>query len=232
MTGLPWSNGQSGSFPVPFGLAIADMMAGAHLVQGLLACLVRRGITRNGGLVEVSLLESTLDVQLNVLSDYLNANQGKANNNPFQADETNASASGSLYTDINGIYATSDGNIALSCTASQLDELLVASPQSFKAYLQSQTTAELLHFFNSKDILCSNVLTWPELLQEEGFQQLGMLQEVVRAGGARLMTLGCPLRIDGTRFNSAIGSPTIGEHNAKILQELRGDNHVNQDHLV
>ena len=72
LSGLPWLNGDAEQPPVPFGLAVSDMMAGAHLVQGILACLVRRGISGKGGLVEVSLLESTLDLQFEVLTTYLN----------------------------------------------------------------------------------------------------------------------------------------------------------------
>ena len=45
LTGLPWLNGDAGQPPVPFGLAIADMFAGAHLTQGILAALVRRGLS-------------------------------------------------------------------------------------------------------------------------------------------------------------------------------------------
>jgi len=57
---------------VPFGLAIADMFAGAHLAQGILACLVRRGVTGEGGRVEISLMESILDYQFEVLTTHLN----------------------------------------------------------------------------------------------------------------------------------------------------------------
>src|SRR4029078_11455195 len=65
-SGLSWLNGNAGQPPTPFGLAVADMLAGAHLAQGILACLVRRGITGRGGLVEVSLLESVLELQVEV----------------------------------------------------------------------------------------------------------------------------------------------------------------------
>jgi crotonobetainyl-CoA:carnitine CoA-transferase CaiB-like acyl-CoA transferase len=54
------------------GLAVADLMTGAHLAQGILACLVRRGIKGIGGHVEVSLLESVLDFQFEVLTTHLN----------------------------------------------------------------------------------------------------------------------------------------------------------------
>ncbi|WP_281888664.1 CaiB/BaiF CoA-transferase family protein [Paenibacillus sp. YYML68] len=61
--GLPWlqRTSRTRSGPIPFGLAIADMMTGSHLAQGILAALVRRAVSGIGALVEVSLLESTLD---------------------------------------------------------------------------------------------------------------------------------------------------------------------------
>lgn len=58
LSGLAWLNGNAGQPPLPMGLSVADLFAGAHLVQGILACLVRRGVTGNGGHVEVSLLEA------------------------------------------------------------------------------------------------------------------------------------------------------------------------------
>lgn len=45
LSGLTWLNGNDGQPPMPMGLSVADLFAGAHLVQGILACLVRRGVT-------------------------------------------------------------------------------------------------------------------------------------------------------------------------------------------
>src|SRR6185436_6698917 len=50
-SGVMWLNGDEDQGPVPFGLAIADMLAGAAACQGILAALVRRGVTGKGGLV-------------------------------------------------------------------------------------------------------------------------------------------------------------------------------------
>src|SRR5690606_31077021 len=72
LSGLAWLSGDADQGPVPMGLAVADLMAGAHLVRGILACLVRRGLTGQGGFVEVSLLESVLDLQFEVLTTHLN----------------------------------------------------------------------------------------------------------------------------------------------------------------
>src|SRR5919202_5069914 len=72
LSGLVWLNGDADQPPLPFGLAVADLVAGAHLAQGILACLVRRGITGAGGLVEASLLKSVLDCQFEVFTTFLN----------------------------------------------------------------------------------------------------------------------------------------------------------------
>ncbi len=71
-SGLMWLNGDHDQGPVPFGLAVGDMLAGAALCQGLLAALVRRGISGKGAHVETSLLEALVDFQFEVLTTYLN----------------------------------------------------------------------------------------------------------------------------------------------------------------
>ena len=107
LSGLTWLSGDATQGPVPMGLAIADMFAGAHLVQGILACLVRRGVTGKGGLVEVSLMESILDYQFEVLTTYLN----DGGNLPQRSAVNNAHAYlGAPY----GIYQTQDGFMALA----------------------------------------------------------------------------------------------------------------------
>src|ERR1041385_7794133 len=63
LSGLVWLSGDEPQGPVPMGLAVVDLTASAHLLQGILACLVRRGVTGKGGLVEVSLMESVLDMR-------------------------------------------------------------------------------------------------------------------------------------------------------------------------
>ncbi|MEX1118914.1 MAG: CaiB/BaiF CoA-transferase family protein, partial [Terrimicrobiaceae bacterium] len=72
MSGLCWLSGNADDPPTPMGIAVADLTASAHLVQGILACLVRRGLTGQGGRVEVSLMESVLDLKFEVLTTHLN----------------------------------------------------------------------------------------------------------------------------------------------------------------
>lgn len=232
LSGLAWLNGDSGQPPMPFGLAVADMFAGAHLVQGILAALVRRGISGRGARVEVSLLESVLDLQFEVLTTHLN-DGGKP---PERSSINNAHAYlGAPY----GIYRTEGGFIALAMgSVTQIGKLLgcaaletYSEPASWftardeikrvlAAHLATRSTAHWLAILEPAGYWCSDVLTWPDLMSRDSFQALDMVQEVTCRGGSVLRTTRCPIRIDGEVFKSARPAPAIGEHTARIREEF------------
>ncbi|MBV9228952.1 MAG: CoA transferase [Chloroflexi bacterium] len=232
LSGITWLSGDADQGPVPFGLSIADMLAGTYLAQGILACLVRRGITGKGGLVEVSLLESILDCQFELLTTYLN-DGGQL---PQRSKINNANAYlGAPY----GIYATANGYLALAMNPiPRLGELLdcpallaysdsktwFTHRDEIKAalalHLKTNTTEHWLSILEPADVWCADVFTWPKLLAHDAFKVLNMTQKVSRANGATLTTTRCPIRIDGALLTSAIGSPTIGEHNKSLIEEF------------
>ena len=232
LSGLTWLNGNADQPPTPFGLAVADLMTGAHLAQGILACLVRRGIKGIGGHVEVSLLESVLDLQFEVLTTHLN-DGGHA---PQRSSVNNAHAYlGAPY----GIYATADGYLALAMgsviTLGQLlecpDLSQFADPQSWFRqrdtiksilvdHLRTRPTAAWLARLEPADYWCADVLTWQQLLDHDAFKVLDMVQTVQRPNGAQLQTTRCPIRIDGQRLTTAKGAPTIGADNATIRHDF------------
>lgn len=232
LSGLAWLNGDADQPPVPFGLAVADMFAGAHLAQGILACLVRRGVTGEGGKVEVSLLESVLDFQFEVLTTHLN-DGGQL---PQRSAVNNAHAYlGAPY----GIYATADGYLALSMQpVAPLGELLRCPAllaysdakllfdqrdeikRILADHLKTRTTAHWLSVLQPADIWCSDVYTWPRLLEHEAFQALDMIQDVRRNENVRLRTTRCPIRIDGEVLKSETSAPRLGQHTEAIEREF------------
>ncbi|MEO8403168.1 MAG: CaiB/BaiF CoA-transferase family protein [Chitinophagaceae bacterium] len=54
MTGLAYTTGNGNNGPVPFGIAIADILCGAQLVQGILGGLIRRQKTGKGAFIETA----------------------------------------------------------------------------------------------------------------------------------------------------------------------------------
>jgi crotonobetainyl-CoA:carnitine CoA-transferase CaiB-like acyl-CoA transferase len=232
LSGLTWLSGDAGQGPVPMGLAIADILCGMHLVQGILACLVRRSITNEGGLVDVSMLESVLDLQFETITTYFHDG----------GQPTQRSASNNAHAYLSapyGVYRTRDGYIALAMgRIPQLGELLGCEPllayqdpaswfterDHIKAilarHLEADATAHWLSILEPADIWCADVLDWKRLLQHDGFKDLGMVQTVRRRNGTTYRTTRCPIRIDGERLYSEKGSPNLGEDTDRITREL------------
>jgi crotonobetainyl-CoA:carnitine CoA-transferase CaiB-like acyl-CoA transferase len=232
LSGLTWLSGDADQGPVPMGLAIADILCGMHLVQGILACLLRRSLTGQGGLVEVSMLESVLDFQFETLTTYF-----QDGGQPTQRTASNSAHAylGAPY----GVYRTRDGYFALAMgSVTRLGELLGCEPLReftdpatwftdrdrikaiLAAHLSTGTTAKWLAILEPADIWCAEVLDWKRLFQHDGFKALGMLQTVKRGNGTTYRTTRCPIRIDGQRLYSDKGSPDLGEDNERIAAEL------------
>lgn len=232
LSGLAWLSGNADAPPTPMGLAVADLTASAHLVQGLLACLVRRGITGQGGRVEVSLLESVLDLQFEVVTTHLNDGGRPVR----RSVESNAHAYlGAPY----GIYKTSDGWLALAMgSVPRLGELLACpglaefvDPASWferrdeikailRDHLVRKPVAHWLAILEPADIWCAQVLDYASLRASEAYRSLDMEQTVSCPGGSPLETLRCPIRIDGNILKSSRGAPAIGQHNEAITREF------------
>lgn len=231
-SGVMWLNGDEDQGPVPFGLAVADMLAGANVAQGILAALVRRGVTGTGAHVETSLLESMVDFQFEVLTTHLNDGQRLPKRSEFRSAHAYLSAP-------YGVYPTADGYIAIAMTPiGKLGTLLgldalerYQSPsswfsdrdaikQALAGHFGTRSTDHWLSILEPADIWCAKVLTWPELMASEGFNILDMLQTVTREDGVSIRTTRSPLRIDGKRSQSYRAAPKIGEQSAKIREEF------------
>lgn len=232
ISGLCWLTGEGDQTPVPMGLAVADLTASAHLVEGILAGLVRRGITGHGARIEVSLMESILDLQFEVLTTHLN----DGNKLPKRSNISNAHAYlGAPY----GIYATSDGYLALAMgEIPRLGELLDCKillafkdsnswftqrdqiKEILRNHLKTNSTSYWLGILEPADIWCAEVFDWPKLRASEGYRALDMEQTVYCPGGTPMETLRCPIRIDGEIYKSSKGAPSIGQDNEALSLEF------------
>jgi crotonobetainyl-CoA:carnitine CoA-transferase CaiB-like acyl-CoA transferase len=232
MSGLTWLSGSEKDPPTPMGIAVADLTASAHLVQGILACLVRRGVTGKGGRIEVSLMESILDLQFEVITTHLN-DGGKT---PSRSAINNGHA---YIAAPYGIYKTADGYLALAmANIVQLGNLMDCPElQEFednalwftqrdtikeilKNLLHQQTTQYWLDILEPADVWCAEVMNWAQLRKTEGYQTLDMEQTVTCPGGTELKTLRSPIRIDGEIYKSSQGAPLVGQHTDEINEEF------------
>ena len=231
-TGLVWLNGNGGEAPTPMGLAVADMLAGPTLVEGILAAVIKRFRTDNGSHVETSLVEALLDFQFEVLTTYFN----DGNRKPQRSSYNNAHA---YLSAPYGIYKTSNGYIAIAMTPlPQLGELLDLNSikdlhdqkewftkrdeikKDIGDWIEKQTTEHWLSILEPADIWCAKVLDWDTMVKHEGFKILDMVQRIKRDDGLDIETLRCPIKIDGEIFKSSKAAPKIGNDNNSIMKEF------------
>lgn len=230
-SGVMWLNGDEEQGPVPFGLAIADLLAGGAIVQGILAALVRRGITGRGAHIETSLLEALVDFQFEVLTTHLN-DGGRL---PKRSSYRNAHA---YLSAPYGVYPTADGYLALAMMpldklAPLIDLPAIAGLDAAAPFrerdrikrligerIRERPTDDWLAVLDAADVWCAKVLQWPDLLASQGFAALDMLQTVRRGDDVSIRTTRSPIRVDGARARTGAAAPTIGQHTRDIRQEF------------
>jgi crotonobetainyl-CoA:carnitine CoA-transferase CaiB-like acyl-CoA transferase len=231
VSGVTFLSGNKDANPTPMGVAAADILAGTHLVQGILAALFQRSSTNEGALIEVSMLESLLDFQFEVLTCFYN--------DGHVLPQRSAVNNGHAYIAAPyGIYKTADGYLALAMGKIPfLGELLGCTdllkyPVSsdwydkrdeiktiLETHLSKKTISEWLAVLEPADIWCAEVFDFDALMLQDGYKNLEMEQEV-KVRNKYLKTTRCPITVDGELLTSPKGAPGLGEHTAAIEAEF------------
>ncbi|MBZ5564013.1 MAG: CoA transferase [Acidobacteriia bacterium] len=232
LSGLTWLSGNADQGPVPMGLAVVDILCGSHLVQGILAALIRRARTQKGGFVQVSLLESILDFQFEVITTHL-ADGGRL---PQRGKRFNAHA---YLAAPYGIYPTENGYLALAMGDLMKIARLIGCAeieeyndprkwftcrdeiqQVLADHTRTRPTEHWLALLQAAGVWCSDVFDYARLLAHEAWKVLRM-DQMVRRDGVEIHTTRCPIRIDGEILFSPKAAPRVGEDNKSIQEALR-----------
>lgn len=232
VSGVTWLSNNKKENPTPMGVAVVDILAGTHVAQGILSCLYRRTISGEGALVQVSMLESILDFQFEVLTAYYNDGRQL----PVRSAVNSAHA---YIAAPYGVYETANGYLSLAMTnILTLADLIGCEP--LKQYSQPEDwftrrdeiksvlaahllTKEIEHWLSilePADIWCARVLNYEELMKEEGYKILEMEMVVKTSNGLSVTTTRCPLRVDGQLLLSTKGAPVLGEHNEAVDKQF------------
>ncbi|MGZ3952034.1 MAG: CaiB/BaiF CoA transferase family protein [Flavisolibacter sp.] len=229
LSGLTFTSGDKDHDPVPFGIAIADIICGTHLAQGVLAALIRRHRKGIGAFIELSLLESLLDFQFELLTTYFSSNQL-----PERSKHNNGHA---LLSAPYGIYRTAGGFISIAMVSldklsSSLEcpELLVFSQaDAFKKrdeikkvinhHLEKHPASYWLNKLQQSGIWAMEVFNWSQLKKEEAYTILEM-EQIVGREQHQFITTRCPIRINRKKLFASKAAPSLGADNQSITCEL------------
>jgi crotonobetainyl-CoA:carnitine CoA-transferase CaiB-like acyl-CoA transferase len=229
ITGLTYTTGNGDNGPVPFGIAVGDILCGAQLVQGIIAALIRRQKTGAGALIEVSLMESLLDFQFELLTTYFTNNK--------QPQRSIINNGHPLLSAPYGLYKTTDGYIALAMM--DIHELADAiNCKDLKKFSKDEVFAKrdeikklLADCFVNKSssywidqmhesgLWAIEVFDWEQMMNHEAYLSLQMEQEL-SISEKKVITTRCPIRINGKRLYADKAAPKLGEDKEKVMAEL------------
>ena len=232
-SGSMWSVGKAGDPPVPSALWAGDVMTGYQAVIGILAALQARQRTGAGQHVEVDMLSSVLDAQLQELVTYLNSGR-----RPTRTGEATAHASiPAPY----GVYETSDGWLTLAmCELPRLGEALDDDwLRTLTAYndgavyrdevyrrirhrFTERSTREWLEILDRCGVWAGPVYDYPQLERDPHVAETGLLAAQRQSDGQEIRTVRVPLRMSATPPGISRGAPRLGAHTAEVLADVLG----------
>lgn len=213
------------------GVSAVDHHGAALFAMGILAALVGRLRSGRGRRVDVNLLSSAIDLQLESFSCYLN---GEAPDSVRQPKHI----AGWYYSAPYGIYPTEDGEMAISLTdmatlaeALGLPELAAVTPE--EAFMRNEELAELiagamaqkptaawLEILGSRRIWHARVNDYAEVVADPQVRHNQNFVTLPGATGAPVTLINHPVRYDGAVPEVRLPPQPLGAQNAEILTEL------------
>ncbi len=218
--------------PPPLPMQVADIGAGSlHLVIGLLAAVIRRQITGEGGRVDIAMHDGALAWNIFGATKWLVSGE-----NP--APETEILNGGSFY----DLYETKDGRFLSVgplepqfwqgfCQAIGHPELVAlgmnfapSNQQSCKAQirtaLQGKTLAEWQAIFAELDVCVEPVLTTEEALTHPQTAAREMVVDVPVGNGRSQKQIASPIKMSDHSPDYPFTGPALGAHTQEILASL------------
>ncbi len=234
MSGLAAITGTQEGGPRAVGVSVVDHHGAALFAAGILAALVKRGRTGQGGRVDVNLLTAALDLQMESLVCFLN---GDRRDDVRQTGPLSGWYFGAPY----GIYSTRDSFIAISLgSLDALSEALgipaherVPDAQAYERRkeaaagvaraLKARTTAEWREIFTTRGIWHSAVDDYSRLADDPQVVHNKSFITVTGATGAPVTLVAHPVRYDGATPPVRLAPQKLGAQTADILSELGYD---------
>lgn len=232
VAGVGYLNGDADGPPQGVGVGIADFTAGFHIVYGVLAALYARERTGRGQRVDVSLLNSILNLHIQELSLYLNG----AGLPVRSRSNIPGAYLGAPY----GFYETADGYIAIAMNPintlarlagiegyedhheSQIMEGRDQVRADFQKGFLNKTTQEWLDILLAEDIWAAPVNDYAAVERDPQIRENEMIVEWEHPKAGTVRSVGIPVKYSETPGEIRRPAPLLGEHTEEILREFGG----------
>jgi len=240
MGGIMSITGEANGPPVRPGVSYGDIAAGLFLCIAILAALEERHHSRQGQMIDISMLDSQITAQENAFVRYLNAGDIPAALGtrhpvftPFQAFRTK---DGYLAVALRGGWKD---QWPLFCAA--IDRVDLIDDPRFKdgwertqhyselaplldAAMKTKTTRAWIKELERLAIPCGPVNTIPEAARDPQVAARNMIIDVEQPAAGRFKVVNTPFKFSRTTCQASQASPELGEHTAAVLHEWLGLN--------
>jgi crotonobetainyl-CoA:carnitine CoA-transferase CaiB-like acyl-CoA transferase len=232
--GIMSTTGEPGRPPVRVGPSIVDLGTGMWAVMGVLTLLYRRRDTGKGGVVDVSLFETTTAWMSLLVANYL-----------ASSEQPPKQGSGAIGIVPYRAYATADGDLVVAAGSDSLfrrlavvlgrpewqdDVRFATNPVRVQHQAALYTLIEIemrkrgnrewIELLEQQGIPCAPVQCIAEMLAHEQTNALGLLQSVP---GSTMQFIGLPMSFDGERPALRSAPPAIGQHTAEVFDVERSE---------
>jgi crotonobetainyl-CoA:carnitine CoA-transferase CaiB-like acyl-CoA transferase len=230
MSGLAHISGRAGQPPTPVGTAVVDQHGATLLAMGVLAALLERGRTGRGLHVEVSMLRAALDLQLEIVTYFLNG---------ARMEKSPTSLASMFHPGPYGVYATQDGHVVLSMSPLGLLQEALDLPalapytrvpfdfehreeiaRLLEPVMRTRPTRAWVDLLVPRGVWAAPVLTHAETFADPAVAAADCVEEVDHPVAGRVRLLRFPLELSTGRAAARRPAPMPGEQTDEILGEL------------
>lgn len=232
--GMMAITGQAATGPRPAGASVIDHHGAALFAMGILAAIVRRQRTGQGCRVDASLMQSALDLQAESLVAWINGTSKPPGPQAFRH------VAGWYFAAPYGVYATSDGHMAislspLSALAKAIDEPRLAAYDDKDSWMKQDEITELIGRriatapaaewaarMEPLKIWYAPVQGYAEIIEDPQVRHMKSLVTVEGAGEthAPVTLVNHPVLYDGETAEVHLPPQQLGAQTAEVLQEL------------
>ena len=231
MSGLAAYGGRRGDPPTPSGSSIVDASTALMLAFSAMVGLFHRERTGQGQRIDVDLFDVAIALQCQELTAHMNMER--------RWERSEAGIGGAWLSAPFGIYATSDGHLALAMgSLTMLGEALELpnlaaydTPERawadrdqvyrlIAARLRERPTGSWLQAFGPRDVWCARVQTFDDLVGDPQVAHNGVLASVPYPGAGDVRVVGVPVRFSETPGTIRLGPPTVGQHTDEVLASI------------
>ena len=230
LSGLANITGSEDQPPTPVGVSAVDHHGAMILAMAILAALLRRERTGQGGRVDVDLLSAGLDLQMETLVCYANG--------PPVSQRAAPNLGGWHYQAPYGIYEVSDGHVAISLGPMkslanalslpaladfEVDDTFTHRREiaaSVQGAVREMTVECLCDRLDAENIWNAPVNDYAKVLEDPQVRFNGSLLKIESTHGSPMTLLAHPAKYDGKRPGVRLPPQLLGAQSEEILGEL------------